>query len=161
METPPVSICGNSITTNEDRKMIGPAKIEFIGYVPQSHLHLLPMCSGIYGVHRCHYSRASNMINIYELIYIGEANNLHERASSSHEKWYNWQNTLDIDSGEELCFNYTNIDDETFRKQVEAAMIFKHQPRCNVLGAQSYNYPRIWIETSGANQCMHGTFVVP
>ena len=160
-ENPAHEHCGNSTTTNTERKMMEPTIIDFVGYVLKSNPHLLPMYSCVYGVYRCHYSHARDEISIIELIYIGETDNLYKRVYSGHEKTYNWENTLDLGSDEKLCFNYTPIDDADFRKQVEAAMIFKHRPRCNVLDVQSYNYPKIWIKTSGENEDMHDSFMVP
>ena len=133
-------------------------KLEFKGYRLQSNVDGLPTDSGIYGVYTCTYDAATNTVDIHRLVYIGKAENFRQRISPNHDNWSSW--TAKLDSGQELCFSYARLSNESDRKRAEAAMIYKHKPTCNDVGKHSFGYNKTTVRTSGKNDKMFNNFTV-
>jgi excinuclease UvrABC nuclease subunit len=131
--------------------------LEFDGYWLEAGLGNLPAKSGIYGVYRCTYDKVQNTVSLRELIYLGEAANVRDRVSG-HDKWSAWRGQLK--SGEVLCFNAALIAGESDRQRSEAAMIFKHKPRCNTTYVDAFPFDTTTVSTSGKNALMQSSFTV-
>lgn len=62
-------------------------KLNFEGYWRNINKGGLPSYSGIYFVYRCIYNAQSNSVELVDIIYIGQADNIHDRHNN-HE----WEN---------------------------------------------------------------------
>jgi excinuclease UvrABC nuclease subunit len=131
--------------------------LEFDGYWLEAGLGNLPAKSGIYGVYRCTYDKVQNTVSLRELIYIGEAADVRDRVSG-HNKWSAWR--AQLKSGEVLCFNAALIGGESDRQRAEAAMIFKHKPRCNTTYVDAFPFDTTTVSTSGKNALIQSSFTV-
>ena len=131
--------------------------LEFDGYWLEAGLGNLPAKSGIYGVYACTYDKVQNTVSLRELIYIGEAANVRDRVGG-HDKWPRWRGQLK--SGEVLCFNAAVIAGENDLQLAEAAMIFKHKPRCNTTYVDAFPFDATAVSTSGSNALMQSSFTV-
>jgi excinuclease UvrABC nuclease subunit len=131
--------------------------LEFDGYWLEAGLGNLPAKSGVYGVYACTYDKVQNTVSLRDLIYIGEAANVRDRVSG-HDKWSAWRGQLK--SGEVLCFNAALIAGESERQRAEAAMIFKHKPRCNTTYVDAFPFDGTTVSISGKNALMQSLFAV-
>jgi excinuclease UvrABC nuclease subunit len=131
--------------------------LQFDGYWLEAGLGNLPAKSGIYGVYACTYDKGQNSVSLRELVYIGEGANVRDRVSG-HDRWSAWR--AQLKSGEVLCFNAALIGGESDRQRAEAAMIFKHKPRCNTTYVDTFPFDTTTVSTSGKNARMQSSFTV-
>jgi hypothetical protein len=131
--------------------------LKFDGYWLEAGLGNLLAKSGVYGVYACIYDKVQNTVSLRALIYIGEAASVRERVAG-HDKWPTWRGQLK--SGEALCFNAALIAGERDRQRAEAAMIFKHKPRCNTTYVDAFPIDATAVSTSGSNALMQSSFTV-
>jgi hypothetical protein len=75
-----------------------------------------------------------------------------------HDKWPRWRGQLK--SGEVLCFSAAVIAGESDRQRAEAAMIFKHKPRCNTTYVDGFPLDATTVSTSRSNALMQSSFTV-
>ena len=117
---------------------------EFDGYWRAANASSIPKASGIYTVQSCIHNKKEGTVSLKKLIYIGEAEDLHERVLN-HDKWKEWEKHLKIN--EELCFNITRIG-FTHRERVEAALIYANQPPVNIEYKDSFPFDTTHINSS-------------
>ena len=99
----------------------------FQGYWRDEHEQDLPSLSGVYCVYVCVDHPDTKEVQLTELIYIGETNDI--RASIAiHEKHPLWK--THGNPGTDICYSYALVDPQD-RERCAAALIFQHQPRDN------------------------------
>lgn len=109
--------------------------------------------SGIY----CVYVEATHETNMTSyLLYIGEARNIGQRILN-HERRLDW---IASARGHSLCFNACYMADDRERQHAEAAMIYHHQPPCNVEFKTHFPYDTITVTTSGKNANLSPGFII-
>ncbi|HRM91529.1 MAG TPA: GIY-YIG nuclease family protein [Thomasclavelia ramosa] len=111
--------------------------IDFLGYRLDTDVSTLPTFSGIYIVYRCIYSSIMKIVDIKELLYIGQATNIHDRLSN-HEKKPSWEKRCSQD--EVLCYAYANIAINDL-DVVENGLIFMQKPIMNTDLCNDYIHP--------------------
>jgi excinuclease UvrABC nuclease subunit len=131
-------------------------KIEFDGYWRDQNKGYIPSQSGIYCVYECTHSTKENTVSLNKLIYIGEADNVHDRIAN-HDKYNNWKKH--VRTGDELCFSFGTVP-ATSRVRCEAAMIFKHNPPENTEYKDSFPFDRTTISLSGKNALLTAAFTL-
>lgn len=131
--------------------------LTFGGYWLADAVSGLPASSGIYCVYACSHNPFLERVSLRRLLYIGEAANVRDRVSM-HERRHDWRNRLM--TGEKLCFSAATISPQADRGRAEAAMIFKHQPPCNVLCKDNFAFDMTTISTSGHNALLQVYFTI-
>ncbi|WON75593.1 GIY-YIG nuclease family protein [Serratia sp. UGAL515B_01] len=114
-----------------------------------------PKESGVYCVYRTTLNPKKKS-DLKELIYIGESENIYERISD-HNKLSNWKNCLSHD--EVLGYSYSTIK-AVDRKRAEAALIYEHQPRCNIQDAVEFHFPETTITLNGVTAHLTTPFTI-
>ena len=127
--------------------------LSFEGYWRNRNKGSLPTYAGIYCVYRCRYNLESNSVLLIEIIYIGQADNIHDRHLN-HEKYSSFLSLLQ--EGEELCFTCAPIKEEDI-DMVENALIYLQKPKLNEQGKDVYNYTEAHFVIEGANACFRST----
>lgn len=127
-------------------------KLNFEGYWRDINKGGLPSYSGIYFVYRCIYNVQSNSVELVDIIYIGQADNIHDRHNN-HEKYSEFSSLLL--QGQELCYSCAPLDED--RDLVENALIFAQKPVLNEQGKYNYNYTEAHIVSAGACACLRNT----
>lgn len=115
----------------------------------------LPTHKGVYFVYRSTYDASANTVSLKELLYIGEAENVHQRVTT-HNRFDDWKRKLR--AGEILC--WSQCADALDRKTLEAALIFKHKPPLNVEYVNSFPFETTSVSLSGATALLQTSFVV-
>lgn len=126
--------------------------LNFEGYWRDCNKNGLPNYSGVYLVYRCKYIIQTNTVSLIDIIYIGQAENIHDRHLN-HEKYEDFKNMLQ--EGEELCFSCVSVNKGL--DLVENALIFSQKPVLNEQGKYNYNFTEAHIETTGACACLKYT----
>lgn len=110
--------------------------ITFKGYRRDCYKDGLPHYSGIYMVYRSKYVRETDKVRLSEIIYIGQAEDLHDRINN-HEKYDDFlSKCLD---GEEVCYAYANVPISEL-DIVENALVFAQKPILNTQLVDNYKY---------------------
>lgn len=97
--------------------------LKFEGYWRDRNKGGLPNYSGIYIVYRSVYNAQTDKVSLIEIIYIGKADNIHDRHLD-HEKYEVFLSQLQY--GEELCYSCAPLDKDV--EVVENALIFAQSP---------------------------------
>ena len=118
--------------------------IEFSGYYID--VDVIPHKSGLYCVYRCVHNLQSKTVDIKELLYIGQAENLFNRMKN-HEKIPSWKSELLI--GEKLCYSYASVNIENLNRS-ESALIYINKPKCNIQGKDAFLYLDTRVILTGA-----------
>lgn len=126
--------------------------LNFEGYWRDRNKGGLPNYAGVYCVYRCRYNQERNSVSLIDIIYIGQADNIHDRHLN-HEKYSEFLSLLQ--SGEELCFTCAPITKDI--DMVENALIYLQKPTLNEQGKNHYNYSEAHFSIEGANACFRCT----
>jgi hypothetical protein len=130
--------------------------LKFHGYWREPNIEGIPGDAGVYCVYACTHTQEKK-ISIRTLIYIGEAEDAHDRIEY-HEKWGNWRKHLR--QNEEICFNFAPTQ-PTDRARVEAALIFHHKPPENSEYKDTFPFDKTTIDTgTEKNKCLDTRFTV-
>ena len=97
----------------------------------------LPHIAGIYVVYRCNYDSFMDVVDVKEVLYIGESHNIYERHNGTTDfptKHENYKDFVDMAGGvDHVC--YAVIPKEEYsdeeRKWIQDALIFSQQPSIN------------------------------
>lgn len=119
--------------------------LNFEGYWRDCNKDGLPTYKGVYLVYRCNYNVQNDTVNLIEIIYIGQAENIHDRHIN-HEKEQIFKSQLQ--KGEELCFSCAKV--ELNLDLVENALIFAQKPFLNEKGKDNYAYDEAHFVLSGS-----------
>lgn len=127
-------------------------KLIFEGYWRDCNKSSLPSYAGIYLVYKCIYNAQNNTVALVNIIYIGQAENIHDRHIK-HERYVDF--LAQLTDGQELCYACAPVDTDI--DLVENALIFAQKPILNVDGRNAYNYSKAHVILSGQCTCMKYT----
>jgi len=127
-------------------------RLTFDGYWRDCNKSGLPTYSGIYLVYKCVYNAQNDTVSLVDIIYIGQADNIHDRHIK-HEKYVDFLSQLN--DGQELCYSCAPVDEDI--NLVENALIFAQKPVLNIEGRKAYKYPKAHFILSGQCTCMRYT----
>lgn len=127
--------------------------LNFQGYWRDCNKGGLPSYTGIYIVYRSKYIPSTDRVALYEIIYIGQAENIHDRHLK-HEKYEDF--IIRLKKGEELCYSCAPVDTPDLNL-VENALIFAQQPILNEQGKEHFNFQPSHIKIDGQCACMKYT----
>ena len=127
--------------------------LNFEGYWREVNKNGLPSKSGIYLVYRCVYDKISNTVGLRDIIYIGQAENAHDRISN-HEKLDEFN--AQLQSGEELCYSFAEVLASDLNI-VENALVFAQKPILNDNLKDNFNYGAVTVKVDGRCACMKYT----
>lgn len=99
--------------------------INFNGYWIEDKISGIPTTSGIYLVYRCVHAEGGVILK--EIIYIGQAKNLHDRINN-HDKKDLFKKICE--KGETVCYSVAEVAPGSL-DIVENALIFAQKPRLN------------------------------
>ena len=132
--------------------------VEFTGYRLEKGWEGLPAISGVYCIYACRYDPNEDTVSITRLLYIGEAGNVRRRVPEEPETRRDvWAKQLR--RGEELCVSRAGIR-SVDRKRVEAALIYRHKPPCNIEYVDYFPFDKTTVTTSGRNAELSNKFTV-
>lgn len=119
-------------------------RLTFDGYWRDCNKGSLPTYSGIYLVYKCIYNAYNDTVSLIDIIYIGQAENIHDRHEQ-HDKYNDFLSQLS--EGQELCYSCAPVESDL--DLVENALIFVQKPVLNVEGRNSYIHSKAHIIISG------------
>lgn len=125
----------------------------FKGYWREVNKNGMPSKAGIYLVYRCVYDAKSNTVGLKDIIYIGQAENAHDRIAN-HDRLNDFKNQLQ--QGEELCYSFAEVLPSDL-DIVENALIFAQKPILNDQLKDTFNYGAVTVKVDGRCACMKYT----
>ena len=131
--------------------------LTFNGYWRKPNQGGIPDGPGVYSVYTCRHDASEDTVNLRKLLYIGESDNVRDRIGN-HEKWDAWEEHLDRDRGEYICFSFASIGGG--RERVEAALIHRHAPPENDEYVDDFPFPETTVNASGENAFLEERFTV-
>lgn len=131
---------------------INEYSLYFQGYWREINKGGVPSKSGIYLVYRCLYDPEQNTVGLKEIIYIGQAENAHERIAN-HDKLDEFKAKLQ--QGEELCYAFAEVEKDNL-DIVENALVFAQKPILNDKLKDKFNYSPVAIKLDG--RCARMTY---
>ena len=113
----------------------------------------MPRISGIYVVYRCNYDSFMDVVDVKEVLYIGESKNINVRHNgtpdhpSEHEHYDEF--AKQAGGANSLCYSVIPLEEysEEERIWIQDAMIFSQQPPLNK-GAEKTDYSHLPIDLS-------------
>lgn len=126
--------------------------LNFEGYWRNCNRGSLPAYQGIYLVYRCRYNPQNDTVTLIDIIYIGQAENMHDRHIH-HEKELLFQSQLH--EGEEICISCAQVNHDL--DLVENALIFAQKPILNEQDKDGFAYGESHFILGGACSCMKYT----
>lgn len=117
----------------------------FQGYWREQNKNGIPSKSGVYLVYRCIYDSIKNVVGLKEIIYVGQAKNVHDRLLN-HEKQEMFNSKLL--PNEELCYSFAQLPAEDL-DAVEYSIIFAQKPVLNDAGKDKYDFPAAYFKFDG------------
>ena len=120
----------------------------------------LPHIPGIYVVYRCDYDSSSGILEIKDVLYIGETQNVHKRHNGTpdHPKQHEHYEDFVREAGgaDHVCYGVVPMEDysDDNRIWIQDAMIFRQKPPINS-GAEKdhYNHPAINLTLQNFPNC--------
>ena len=131
-------------------------KLDFEGYYID--MNALPTYGGIYLVYKGSYNPQTNIVDLDELIYIGEAENIRKLHTNGHEHQDFFDNEVENLENGRVIYATAEIASETDRKRVENALIYHHDPEYNTDGTDSFHYPTTRVISEGAIEYLDDDF---
>lgn len=128
--------------------------LEFKGYKMLDELAQLPQASGVYCVYSCSYDSWLQRYEVKQLLYIGEADNLHKELSRVALQAL-WQKHLTMD--QMLCFSFVEVA-ESDRFMVESALVTEHRPPLNEAYQERFVTENMVIFNSGKSHLLNSSF---
>ena len=127
--------------------------LNFQGYWREVNKNGVPSKSGIYLVYRCVYDKTSNTVGLKDIIYIGQAENAHDRIAN-HDRLGDFK--AQLQQGEELCYSFAEVLQSDL-DIVENALIFAQKPILNDKVKDTFNYGAVIVKVDGRCACMKYT----
>jgi len=121
--------------------------INFEGYWLEKNKGNMPHCVGVYVVYRSIYNATANIVDLKEIIYIGQAQDINERINT-HDRLADFKDALGND--ETLCYACAQIKKPDL-DIVENALIIAQSPRLNAKKDTTLNFDNCQFVVSG--QC--------
>lgn len=131
-------------------------EINHEGYCKDCFRCKLPAVAGIYIVYKCIPNKANNTIDIKDILYIGETENIRKRhngTAGKPEKHEHYDDFVDAAGGEEnVCYGWIPLSNNTEeeRKWIQDALIHMQQPPINDASKLHYNHLAAEIRIYGA-----------
>lgn len=125
------------------------------GFILDKNRYSMGKYPGIYIVYKCDYDKQNDTVNVKEVLYIGETEDLFKRHNSEipHEHYNDF---VKYAGGKEhLCYGIIPLpchSDED-RKTIEAAMIHIQRPQINTDHKNHYTKPASDITMTGGPDC--------
>ena len=135
------------------REAIKSYSLNFNGYWREINKNGVPSVTGIYLVYRCVYDAQRNTVGLKEIIYIGQAENVHDRIAN-HDRLNDFKARLQ--RGEELCYSVAEVSSSDL-DVVENALIFAQKPILNDKLKDSFNHGAVIVKVDGRCACMKYT----
>lgn len=120
----------------------------------------LPKISGIYIVYKCYYDAFLDTVDVKEVLYIGESENICERHNGTPEQPLKHEHYGDFvkmaGDSSNICYGIVPMekysDDE--RRWIQDAMIYSQKPEINVCEEKEhYSHPTVDITMKGFPDC--------
>lgn len=111
--------------------------ITFKGYRRDVNKGGLPSYGGVYMVYCCTYNEQDSTVSLRELIYIGQAINIHDRICN-HDKLKDFKKQLR--EGEQLCYAYASVAPNEL-DVVENGLVFMQKPVLNDDLKEHFSHP--------------------
>ena len=110
-----------------------PYWLNFQGYWLEEHQQYVPNESGVYCVYSCEFDSVSNTVNLKDLIYIGNSENVQDRIAKQTQS-QNWHEKLS--NGDKLCYSFAPVYPLSFSNDQEVASalllnLIAELPKCN------------------------------
>jgi hypothetical protein len=130
----------------------------FEGYWLRTGIGGLPHQPGIYCVYSCAYHPETDHIQIGQLIYIGEGEDVNQ-SLAANEGWPQWERL--IAPGETFCVAAAPVQNPEDRCRIVAACVFYHQPPGNQEAFRDrFPYDQTVVNTAGSNALLSESFLV-
>lgn len=130
--------------------------LAFNGYWRESNISGIPKKSGVYVVYECVYNQQTNKVDLKNIIYIGEAEDVNDRIAN-HEKWSEWRKHCS--SYNQICFSCAPITSPD-KDRAEAALIYKHKPPVNDEYKDNFPFDETTLKLSGEASLLNTDFTV-
>ena len=120
----------------------------------------IPPIIGIYIVYKGSYDSFMDTVNIIDVLYIGEANNIKESHNgtlfkpSNHERYDEF--VRQAGGANCICYGVIPMEEHTDneRKWIKDAMIYSQQPPLNIgIEKTNYSHPPIDLYLNGLPDC--------
>ena len=125
------------------------------GYYLDRNKQGLSKLPGIYIVYKCDNNSQDDTVDIKEILYIGETENIFERHNSStpHEHYDDF--VKHAGGKDHICYGEILLPDvsEEERQIIEAALIHMQQPPINKTNQEHYNKPASEVTINGGPDC--------
>lgn len=121
--------------------------LDFQGYFLVPSFKKLPEDSGIYIFYRCKYNKQENKVELIEILYIGQAEDIKDRINR-HDKYPDFDDYLK--PGEELCLSYAKLSTNDLDR-VENALVYTQKPPFNELLKDHFNYNDTTLNVKGSS----------
>ncbi len=131
-------------------------KLDFEGYFID--MNALPTYGGIYLVYKGCYNPQTDKVDLDELIYIGEAENIRKRHTDGHEHQDDFDSEVEDLANGRVIYAAAEIENEADRKRVENALIYHHDPKYNTDGTDSFHHPTTRVISEGAIEYLDDDF---
>ena len=120
-------------------------RIQFEGYWLERNKRDVPARSGVYMVYRGKYNQVKNIVDLYEIIYIGQSVDMRERiVNHDHIQAFN----ATLEAGETLCYSCAAVEEKDL-DIVENALIIAQKPRLNGTRQSNLDYSEKRFQVSG------------
>ena len=118
----------------------------------------LPSYGGIYLVYKGSFNPKNKTVDLCELVYVGEAENIKDRHIKGHEHDKDFQNKIKGIVNGCVIYATAQLENENDRKRVENAIIYHEQPDINTDGKDGFNYSKTHVVSSGNHMFLDANF---
>jgi len=125
------------------------------GYILESNRQRLPKVARIYIVYKCFYNSLFDTVDVKDILYIGETENIYERHNDTPSSPGLHEHHSDFikEAGGEgnVCYGWFPTEGMTAdeRKWVQDVLIHMQQPPINTDAKDHYNHPAVEIKIHG------------
>lgn len=130
--------------------------LTFNGYWRELNISGIPKKSGVYVVYECFYNQQTNKVDLKNIIYVGEAEDVNDRIAN-HEKWDEWRKYCATYN--QICFSFAPVISPD-KDRAEAALIYKHKPPVNDEYKDTFPFDETTISLSGETILLYTSFTV-
>ena len=124
----------------------------FDGYWREVNKKYIPEFSGVYIIYRCSYVLPQKVVDLIDVLYIGQADNLRRRISQHNEAEFQTA----LKAGETLCYACAPIDKQEMN-QVENGLVFAEKPPYNNNLKNEYSYDDAEFHLEGTCRLLKNT----
>ena len=125
--------------------------VTFKGYWLDENKDTLPTYGGVYLVYCCTYDKEKDRVALKRLIYIGQADNLHDRICT-HDRYEDFKRQLH--DRECLCYSYASVSPDD-KDIIENALIYMQKPPLNDKLKDSFDHTDSQFSIEGRCALLH------